>query len=192
MRIRLNEWGGNARSGEPGQSCRSTVGSSSARGGDRCDAQSGRARAGGVQPTCACLYSRAPRCELDLDGDGRAEVTLATISPDSVASLTGLFPVESRCFGADGITSRRQFWIAGDRAARAQRHELSSPRRSRRSDRPSVPLTAQAVSYNAGQWHQFAFRLDGDIASDFTRRSRPRSTWQALETGCSPHRGGHA
>ncbi|MCP5442441.1 MAG: carboxypeptidase regulatory-like domain-containing protein [Chromatiaceae bacterium] len=186
VRIELNEWGGNARSGEPGFV--------------QIDRRGRPLHAAAIDATPradepervafslrALAYTQSPsRCELDLDGDGRAEVTLSDDQPRfGRFAKPGLFPVESRCFGADGITSRRQFWVqaTGQRARSGIELSLASPFEGEVIDH-SVPLTAQAVSYSGRPVASVAFRLDGEIiASDFTSPFEAEINWQALKPG---------
>lgn len=128
----------------------------------------------------------ARRCELDLDGDGRADLTL-----DSDQAKSGRFPregryvVESKCLGADGQVARERIWVqaTGNRAREGIALFLNTPMEGQTIDRP-VKLAAQAISYSGRPVAGVRYRLDGRaLATDYSAPYDVDVNWQTLAAG---------
>lgn len=186
LRIELSEWGNNATSLEPGFIM--------------VDSRGRTLQAEHIEPAPDGSFPEqvsfkrvalkhadpAQRCELDLDGDGRGDLTL-----DSDQAKSGRFPregryiVESKCVGADGQIARQKLWVqaTGNRSREGIALFLNSPMEGQTIDRP-VKLAAQAISYSGRPVAGVRYKLDGALlATDYSAPYDVDVNWQALAAG---------
>ncbi|PLY16024.1 MAG: hypothetical protein C0631_05615 [Sedimenticola sp.] len=186
LRIELSEWGGNNRSGEPGFIMIDSK-------GRMLHAEGIEATPDGTDPEQVAFrklaLKHAPavdRCELDLNGDGRAELTLTGEQAKSGRfPKEGRYQVESRCFGPDGQTSREKFWVqaTGNRAREGIALFLTTPYEGQVVDQP-MSLSAQAISYSGRPVSSVSYTLDGrHIATDYKPPFDAEVNWQSLKSG---------
>lgn len=186
LRIELSEWGNNATSREPGFIMIDSRGRT-------LQAEHIESTPDGSFPEQVSFKrvvlkhaDPATRCELDLDGDGRADVTLSSDQAKSARfPREGRYVVESKCVGTDGQVSRQKFWVqaTGNRAREGIALFLNSPMEGQTIDRP-VKLAAQAISYSGRPVAGVRFKLDGVVlATDYSAPYDVDVNWQALAAG---------
>lgn len=186
LRIELSEWGDNDTSGEPGF----VMVDSRARTlyADAIEATPDGSRPERVSFKRLALKhtERAERCELDLNGDGEAELVLKDEQAQSAHfPREGRYLVASRCIGRDGQRSHQRFWVqaTGNRAREGIALFLTTPAEGQTLTRP-VKLLAQAISYSGRPLGGVRFLLDGALlASDYTAPYDTEVNWQSLAAG---------
>ncbi len=186
LRIELSEWGDDNTSTDPGFVMVDSRGRA-------LHAERVAAVPDGFDPArvsfnrVALDYAQpAARCELDLDGDGRADVVL---DDDQARSGRmpgeGRFAVESTCIGPQGQRAVQRFWVqaTGNRAREGIGLFLSSPSEGQVVDRP-VPLAAHAIGYDGQKVASLSYLLDGQpLATVYTPPYDVEINWQALQPG---------
>jgi hypothetical protein len=128
----------------------------------------------------------AERCELDLDGDGRADLVL-----DSDKAKSGRLPgegrflVQSTCIGPEGQRAVQRFWVqaTGNRAREGIGLFVSSPYEGQVVDRP-VPLAAHAIGYTGRPVASLSYLLDGrPVATVYSQPYDVEVNWHELQPG---------
>ncbi|MCW8906143.1 MAG: carboxypeptidase regulatory-like domain-containing protein [Sedimenticola sp.] len=186
LRIELNEWGNNATSKQPGFIMIDTRGRTLQ--ADHIESTPDGSFPERVSFKRVALKHADPaqRCELDLDGDGRTDLSL-----DSDQEKKGRFPregryvVESKCIGADGQIARQRFWVqaTGNRTREGIALFLNTPLEGQTIDRP-VKLLAQAISYSGRPVAGVRYRLDGQaLATVYSTPYDAEVNWQTLSAG---------
>ena len=186
LRIELSEWGNNATSREPGFIMVDSRGRT-------LQAEHIESTPDGSFPEQVSFKrlvlkhaDPATRCELDLDGDGKAEITLNSDQAKSARFPgEGRYVVESKCVGADGQVAWQKFWVqaTGNRAREGIALFLNSPREGQTIDQP-VKLAAQAINYNGRPVAGVRYKLDGTVlATDYSAPYDVDVNWQALAAG---------
>lgn len=186
LRIELSEWGNNETSLEPGFIMIDSRGRTLQ--ADHIESTPDGSFPERVSFKKVALKHADPaqRCELDLDGDGRADLTL-----DSDQAKSGRFPregryvVESKCIGADGQVARERLWVqaTGNRSREGIALFLNTPMEGQTIDRP-VKLAAQVISYSGRPVAGVRYRLDGQaLATDYSAPYDVDVNWQTLAAG---------
>lgn len=128
----------------------------------------------------------AGECQIDLDGDGAADVRLTETGPQFGRFVrAGVHRVEAHCSGSDGVSSRQHFWVqaTGQRALTGIELSLAAPFEGQVVD-AELTLSAQAVSYSGRPVSSVAFELDGvSVATDYTSPFEAQVNWRRLVPG---------
>ncbi len=186
LRIELSEWGNNSTSKRPGFIMLDNRGRA-------LHADAIEATTEGAEPELVSFrkmqldYAQpTDRCEIDLNGDGRPELTL-----NDEKSKQGRFPREgryvvgARCFGPAGQTSQQKLWVqaSGNRAREGIALFLNVPVEGQTIDRPTK-LAAQAMSYSGRPIAGVRYMLDGEhLATDYSPPFDTEVNWQNLVAG---------
>ena len=186
LRIELSEWGNNNTSTKPGFIMLDSRGRA-------LHADAIAASPDGFDPAqvsfsrVALDYVPSPqRCELDLDGDGRADLVL-----DSDKAKSGRLPgegrflVQSTCIGPQGQGAVQRFWVqaTGNRAREGIGLFVSSPYDGQLVDRP-VSLAAHAIGYSGRPLASVSYLLDGrPVATVYSPPYDVDINWQELQPG---------
>lgn len=129
---------------------------------------------------------RPEACEVDLDGDGRADLRLrGSHAGEGRFAEPGLYRVAVRCSGPEGQTSLQELWVDArgprDRAGIAL--SLSNLSEGMVVERPQ-PIQAQAASYDGRRIAAVSFSLDGEpLVTDFDPPYLAEPSWMALAPG---------